>query len=621
MEGDENPEAVEGLKPFLGRLQLGDRMRSANEWCEQQGAGFLEEVASNIKDLAEHLQLSPKLAAAVAKGASDALQATLPAAVAGVSREATEATTEAGESRESSASGGEGRFTSAPQLRPAPLPEGGLSFRSISEFTPEPCLPRIAEDCGSQMVVRRTGIKKVLTVQGNLTTFQNSPRVEGAEVRGGASSVDEDSPAGLCAERRTTSCCTLQLQGPLSGLMATIPVKDRTLSISEVNRTAAHMSGSGVKRADSMALRGSVHSSDSEDDLPLQKTQTKRDPKGLQRMDTVGNVSEMGTCRGRLKQKIGADDGVRTVSLDEGQTGKVFALEIGGARIAVFKPLEGEGFSRRGIPAGQGVVREEAVYLVDRFAGSRAGVPVTSRASIHVTDQEHLMEGSLQVFVANVIDYIENLSVPRDLAKSREFVSSEDAEALALLDIRVLNTDRHGANLLVLRNDKPHGLGPIDHGCCLPPWWALGEANFEAWLEWPHLKQQPCEATKETMKTAISKMGPLLEKLKEVGLDDASVLTLRICTLLAEVGILERNLPLRTIAGAVIREDYSELSWLEERVLECAMSSGASCRKEPNNRGDNEIVVDENGAGLQVDDFLQALRARFLTDAFPLGDD
>lgn len=592
-------------------------MRSANEWCEEQGAGFLEEVALNIKDLAEHLQLSPTHAAAVAKGAPDALQATLPAAVAGVSREAT-ATTQAGQSQESSQSSA----ASAPQLRPAPLPEGGLSFRSISELTPETCLPRIAEGCASQMVVRRTGIKKVLTVQGNLTTFQNSPRVENAEVGGAAnSSVDEDSPAGLCAERRTTSCCTLQLQGPLSGLMASIPVKDRTLSISEVNRTAAHMSGSGVKRVDSTVLRGSVQSSDSEDDLPPQKTQTKRDPKGLQRMDTVGNVSEMGTNRGRLKQKVGSDDGVKTVNLDEGQTGKVFALEIGGERIAVFKPIEGEGFSRRGIPAGQGVVREEAVYLVDRFAGSRAGVPVTSRASIHVTDEEHLMEGSVQVFVANVIDYIENLSVPRDLAKSREFVSSEDAEALALLDIRVLNTDRHGANLLVLRNDKPHGLGPIDHGCCLPPWWALGEANFEAWLEWPHLKQQPCEATKETMKTVISKMGPLLEKLKEVGLDDASILTLRICTLLAEVGILERNLPLRTIAGAVIREDYSELSWLEERVLECATSSGASCRKELSNRGDNEIVVDENGAGLQVDDFLQALRARFLTDDFPLGDD
>ena len=45
--------------------------------------------------------------------------------------------------------------------------------------------------------------------------------------------------------------------------------------------------------------------------------------------------------------------GSSPVTIDEGQTGTVYALEVGGEKIAVFKPLEGEMFKRKGVENGQ----------------------------------------------------------------------------------------------------------------------------------------------------------------------------------------------------------------------------------------------------------------------------
>ena len=70
---------------------------------------------------------------------------------------------------------------------------------------------------------------------------------------------------------------------------------------------------------------------------------------------------------------------------------------------------------------------------------------------------------------------------------------------IGILDIRILNTDRHGGNILVrkLKEDKHTSsrtqfdmqvydaleLIPIDHGLCLLE--ALDDPYFE-WLHWPH---------------------------------------------------------------------------------------------------------------------------------------
>ena len=58
---------------------------------------------------------------------------------------------------------------------------------------------------------------------------------------------------------------------------------------------------------------------------------------------------------------------------------------------------------------------------------------------------------------------------------------------IGILDVRVLNLDRHAGNMLVKRCEQDKGVGtaelvPIDHGLCLPEY--LDDPYFE-WLNWP----------------------------------------------------------------------------------------------------------------------------------------
>ena len=69
-------------------------------------------------------------------------------------------------------------------------------------------------------------------------------------------------------------------------------------------------------------------------------------------------------------------------------------------------------------------------------------------------------------------------------------VAKQDVEQVALLDLRFFNTDRHGGSSLLV-GAKPYKLGAVDHATVLPPWWSLGEAQFGAWIGWPHVAEEP----------------------------------------------------------------------------------------------------------------------------------
>jgi hypothetical protein len=65
---------------------------------------------------------------------------------------------------------------------------------------------------------------------------------------------------------------------------------------------------------------------------------------------------------------------------------------------------------------------------------------------------EPLVVGAMQVFCDNE-GSVENFSTLRKdvMEANREFVSVDDAQAAALLDLRLFNTDRHEGNLLVVK--------------------------------------------------------------------------------------------------------------------------------------------------------------------------
>ena len=149
---------------------------------------------------------------------------------------------------------------------------------------------------------------------------------------------------------------------------------------------------------------------------------------------------------------------------DNGQTGGVFVLHDSSQKLpsCVLKPLHKEGFRRLGLRPGEGALREEVAYVIDAVCGGQAGVPVTTRALMRTGDVDDVVEegveeggkrlvrGAIQAFVASE-GTSADFGMPRSLDDAAAFLSVDAVQAIACLDIRSFNTDRHEANLLIAK--------------------------------------------------------------------------------------------------------------------------------------------------------------------------
>lgn len=199
--------------------------------------------------------------------------------------------------------------------------------------------------------------------------------------------------------------------------------------------------------------------------------------------------------------KAGLQGGYAPALASEGSGGAYFLKNSYGVdNVAIFKPVDEEplainnprGFAKiprvssseglkKGTRVGEGAMREVAAYLLDHpKEGPRtsfkkqpigfSGVPPTMmvrcahEAFRYSDDAWDLPKkpklGSLQQFVRA-------FSSCEDMGTAKFEV--EEVHKIAVLDMRLANTDRNGGNILVCR-DENNGmkLVPIDHGYCLP---------------------------------------------------------------------------------------------------------------------------------------------------------
>ncbi|CAI5957919.1 unnamed protein product, partial [Closterium sp. NIES-65] len=263
----------------------------------------------------------------------------------------------------------------------------------------------------------------------------------------------------------------------------------------------------------------------------------------------------------------------------------------GASTVAVFKPmdeeplavncprgmapsLDGEGL-KRGTRVGEGAFREVAAYLLDHplnegDSEGYASVPPTTLVGCSASffprsdsprspldDLEGKKVGSLQKFV-------QSFSNCEDMGPSR-FPASE-VHKIAVLDMRLANTDRNGANILVQRVDGPSGvkLIPIDHGYCIPD--KFEDCTFE-WLYWPQSKVPFAEETLEY----ISKLDANkdIQILKESGwsLNPACIKVLQAATMLLKKGATVGKTPFE-IGSMMVRDDLDVPSLIESLVEE-----------------------------------------------------
>ncbi|KAE8671061.1 Phosphatidylinositol 4-kinase gamma 7 [Hibiscus syriacus] len=200
--------------------------------------------------------------------------------------------------------------------------------------------------------------------------------------------------------------------------------------------------------------------------------------------------------------------GVDPIHVCGGLGGAYYFRNSQGENCAIVKPTDEESYApnnpkgfigkalgqpglKRSVHVGETGFREAAAYLLDY--DHSANVPSTALVKVthfifNVNDgvngnkqqerKEFSKIASLQQFI------------PHDFDASDHGTSSFPVAAvhkIGILDIRILNIDRHAGNLLVRKIGGGGGLDqvelvPIDHGLCLPE--NMEDPYFE-WIHWP----------------------------------------------------------------------------------------------------------------------------------------
>lgn len=308
----------------------------------------------------------------------------------------------------------------------------------------------------------------------------------------------------------------------------------------------------------------------------------------------------------------------------DGQHFKIVELEVVSSRGVLYVRAT-SAKCKSGYTDWQGNVCEEANAIVSA-CGDHEGVPVaTSPAGqgygvLDVDFHEEFEVGSIQRFVKNVVGSAEDFGMPRDLTAATGTLSIKDVQQVASLDLRLCNTDRHSGNLLFTENSESGQQGgpryipvPIDHGCTLPRWWAMGEANFEAWLDWPQARAPCIPEVLEVVEHAKQKLDEVLDELENLGIEAAARATHQIALTMLHEGVVRHGLSLAAVASLMGRDscDPCDPSWLEERMAEIAADLGVAWRWEENRYGDKVVAEPDDPASAPPDAFIERLEALF----------
>eukprot|EP00826_Nyctotherus_ovalis_P012882 TRINITY_DN13430_c0_g1_i3.p1 TRINITY_DN13430_c0_g1~~TRINITY_DN13430_c0_g1_i3.p1 ORF type:complete len:509 (-),score=135.64 TRINITY_DN13430_c0_g1_i3:204-1730(-) len=246
--------------------------------------------------------------------------------------------------------------------------------------------------------------------------------------------------------------------------------------------------------------------------------------------------------------KRGLNAGLAPELTFEGTSGAYFMRNDKQVPIAVFKPIDEEanapnnprGFAnkfgtpslRSGVLSGEACEREIAAYLVDKDGFS--GVPETVLAAIShpsfnfVGETSDWMSKNSTAYMNEIATIImiepldaadlgsstqvktkygslQRFAESHDIAEnlSEDFFTDDEVHKIAVLDMRILNTDRHACNILVRKTksqaeDKKskihYKLIPIDHGMSMPDSLEILEMEY-CWLSWNQRSHPFSQAT------------------------------------------------------------------------------------------------------------------------------
>ncbi|CAA0812872.1 Protein kinase superfamily protein [Striga hermonthica] len=248
------------------------------------------------------------------------------------------------------------------------------------------------------------------------------------------------------------------------------------------------------------------------------------------------------------------------------------------------------------IMIGETGLRESAAYLLDH--DGFAGVPPTalvriSNVKFNLNNPEP--DTSPNYKIASLQRFVSHDSDAGDLGPSSFSVTC--VHHIGILDVRLMNLDRHAGNILVRRGATAE-LVPIDHGFCLPE--SLDDPYFE-WLHWPQASIPFSELEIEYVALLDPYKDAELLRTELPSIAESSVRVLVLCTIflkqatahglcLADIG----EMMTREFCGG--EENWSTLENLCMEVKSSLKKSGDLCEKngnKPEEGGDEMFQFDD----------------------------
>ncbi|KAJ1400859.1 Ubiquitin-like domain superfamily [Sesbania bispinosa] len=258
-----------------------------------------------------------------------------------------------------------------------------------------------------------------------------------------------------------------------------------------------------------LLTRNLMHRSSSTPCLsPTGRDIQQRDKSGP--IEILGQSNRLDRMKHMVKDIVKAIKmGIDPVPVNSGLGGAYYFRNSRGDSVAIVKPTDEEPFApnnpkgfvgkalgqpglKRSVRVGETGFREVAAYLLDY--DHFANVPPTALVKVthsifNVNDDVNGNNFRRNRLVSKIASFQQ--FIPHDFDASDHGTSSfpvASVHRIGILDIRILNTDRHAGNLLVRKLDDGIGtfgqveLIPIDHGLCLPE--TLEDPYFE-WIHWP----------------------------------------------------------------------------------------------------------------------------------------
>lgn len=305
-----------------------------------------------------------------------------------------------------------------------------------------------------------------------------------------------------------------------------------------------------------------------------------------------------------------------------GTGGSYFLQDVQGQPVAVFKPEDEEPLAvnnpkgrtpgsstdgssssgsgseglRRGTKPGEGAYREVAAYVLDHDHFS--GVPPTALVSACVDGAEGgaVKVGSLQQFVESEGDCEE---------RGYSQFPLHEVHKVAVLDLRLGNSDRNGGNILVRRNASSGEweLIPIDHGYCLPG--SFEDLSFE-WMYWPQAERPFEPETLQYIENLDAERDESILQAHAIQLRPECLRVFRVCTMVLKKGA-KAGLTPSQIASILCREGLtkSPIEKLHSNAMHLAKASSAANGTNGSPRGEVDMALYMKRMDALLDEYLE----------------